>query len=290
MELAARDLRARIYAARQKWPEARAEYERAVDLIFRYSGTSTNPELQASAVERARATFRGYVDLHMRDAAARPYGVLRPATAVEVDALRMLEWARATSFSNARASTQDPASNARIDALLEKMAGKRVRVAALLERPTVPTRDVDLLQLEIAKLRAEIDRIRARASQPASISAASFLGAPDFPALSAGLTQWSYALGNEHVYLWTRDGKGIRAAVVALSPADIERQVAQAGEPATSRGQWKNGNQHSDGWLPCWYLPIWRAPMRLASRSSLTAHWRISPSVRCESPALARSR
>jgi CHAT domain-containing protein len=242
MELSARDLRARIFAARQKWPEARAEYERAVGLIFRYSGASTNPELQASAVERARATFRGYVDLHMREAAAHANGVLRPASADEVDALRMLEWARATSFSNARASTQDPASNARIDALLAQMAGKRVRIAALLDRSPAGSRDVDLLQLEIAKLRAEIDRIRAQAPHAASISNASFLGAPDFPALAAGLTQWSYALGNEHVYLWTRDGGGIRAAVLALSPADLERQVGRlaAGNKSRSVEEWQS--------------------------------------------------
>ena len=83
------------------------------------------------------------------------------------------------------------------------MAGKRVRIAALLERPQDSTREIELLQLDIAKLRTEIDRIRARARTAATNSSAA--GAPALTELSRDVVQWSYAFGNRHVYLWVRD-------------------------------------------------------------------------------------
>lgn len=227
-ELAAREVLARVLAARGKWGEARTEYERAVGLMFRYSSASTNPELQASAVAGARSTLRGYVDLLMRDAVARSHGKLRPASVDEVEVLRILEWARATSFTNARTAILNTASNARVDALLAQMAGKRVRIAALQERTSNSNTDVEQLQLDIARLRAQIDRIRGQSAQPTVMSRASFMGAPALPALAPGLEQWSYAFGNEHVYLWIRDGANIRVAVLSLRPAELERQVGMA--------------------------------------------------------------
>jgi tetratricopeptide (TPR) repeat protein len=226
LELAARHLQARALAARGQWPEARAEYERAIGLIFRYSSASTNPELQASAVAREDATFRGYLDLLMRGAVARGANVLRAATADEMDALRMLEWARATSFTASRAASPDGKTGARIDALLTKMAGKRVRIATLMERSVEPTREVEALQLDIAQMRAEIDRLRAGTAVSTPASSISFLGAPELPALPEQVAQWSYALGNGHLYLWIRDHAGARAAVLPLTTGELERRLA----------------------------------------------------------------
>jgi tetratricopeptide (TPR) repeat protein len=231
LELAARHLQARTLTARGKWAEARAEYERAIDLIFRYSSTSTNPELQASAVAREDATFRGYLDLLMRAAAAREAGDLRVASANERDALRMLEWARATSFTRSRAQSPDGKTGARIDALLAQMAAKRVRIATLMDRSVEPTREVEALQLDIAQMRAEIDRLRAGPdSAPATVR---FIGAPELPLLPEHVAQWSYASGNEHLYLWVRDREGMRCAVLPLKTAEIERRLAALRTHAT---------------------------------------------------------
>ena len=94
MEIAARHLLARSLAARGTWDKARAEYERTIGLIFQYSSTSTNPELQAYSLAREQATFRGYLDLLMREAAGNP-GALRAASPAQAEALRTIEWARA---------------------------------------------------------------------------------------------------------------------------------------------------------------------------------------------------
>jgi tetratricopeptide (TPR) repeat protein len=222
MELAARHLRARALAARGQWSQSREEYERAVTLIFRYSSTSPNPELQAYALAREHATFRDYLDLLMRDMGGHAPGALQEASAGELDALRMFEWARATHFSNPRAPALDAKSRARIDTLLAQMAGKRVRVAALLDRAGDQSRDIDRLQFETAHMRAEIDRLLAQAQSPSSAA----LGAPALPALAPGVTQWSYAIGNQRVYLWVRDATGVRAAVLPLAVAGLERRLA----------------------------------------------------------------
>jgi CHAT domain-containing protein len=223
MEIAARHLLARSLAARGRWDEARAEYERTIGLIFQYSSASTNPELQAYTLEREQATFRGYLDLLMRAAAAKP-GALRAASPAEAEALRAIEWARARGSSNARSTTLEPASAAQVDMLLAQMAGKRVRMAALLERPGDSTGEIELLQLDIAKLRTDIDRIRARPRLTMHTSAA---GAPALTVLSRDVVQWSYAFGNRHVYLWVRDAGGVRAAVLPLSPAELQRRLVR---------------------------------------------------------------
>jgi tetratricopeptide (TPR) repeat protein len=226
MELAARHLQARVLVARQKWNEARAEYERAIGLIFRYSSNSTNPELQASAVAREDATFRGYLDLLMRNASARGANVLQPATADELDALQMMEWARATSFSNSRALVRDAGAGARIDSLLAQIAGKRVRLAALQERSAESSRELERLQLDIAQLRAEIDRALAAAQSPGAGRRSSALGMPALPALEPGVVQWSYAIGGQHVYFWVRDAQGVRSTVLPVSIERLERRLA----------------------------------------------------------------
>ena len=43
--------------------------------------------------------------------------------------------------------------------------------------------------------------------------------------MPAGITQLSYALETEHAYLWVRDASGIRATVLAATPAAIDREL-----------------------------------------------------------------
>ena len=224
MEIAARRLLASSFAALGKRGEARTEYLRAINLIFRYSGASTNPELQAYTLAREQLTIRGYLDQLMSGATGRAPGVLRTAAPEEAEALGTIEWARASGISNAGAATLDAQSSAQVDALLAKMAGKRVRIAALLERPEDSMKEVERLQFDIANLRAEVDGLRAHS--PSAIAETPAGRAPPLPPLPAGVAQWSFAFGNRRAYLWVRDSSGMRAAVLQASPVELQRQLA----------------------------------------------------------------
>ncbi len=225
LEIAARRMLAQSHGARADFASARAEYERAIGLIFKYRSTINNPELQASAADHEKQVYRGYVDLLMRDVALRGPGKLLSVNASEENALRTLEWARAINFDAARVSSLDAHTQARVDELLAKMAGKRIRMASLADRSADATRELALLQLDIAKLRAEVDGLRATAVRdPKAAGTSPTVDAP-WPAMPAGITQLSYALETEHVYLWVRDASGIRATVLAATPAVIDHEL-----------------------------------------------------------------
>ena len=240
-EIAARRLLAQSHAAGGELRESRDEYERAIALIFKYRSTINTPELRATTLAHEQQAFRGYVDLLMRDVVKRGPGKLLPASAAEEDALRTLEWARALNFDSGRVSQLDAATQARLDELLTQMAGKRVRVAALLKRDTDVSRELDVLRLDIARLRAQVDQLSAAAFRDTKVAPASTVVDAPWPATSPQTTQLSYALETEHAYLWVRDASGIRATVLSATPAAISRDVATLA--AAVRG---NGAQRPD--------------------------------------------
>jgi CHAT domain-containing protein len=226
-EIAARRLLAKSHAARGAFGEARDEYEKAIALIFKYRSTINNPELRAATLAYEQKTFRDYVDLLMRDVVQRGPGKLLPVSRKEEDALRTLEWARAINFDSRRVAQLDAVTQSRLDELLAQMAGKRVRIASLGDRTDDASRELEVLQLEIARLRAEVDRLRAAAASRESKEArnSSVVDVP-WSVTSPGATQLSYALETEHAYLWVRDVTGIRVTVLAANSATIAREVA----------------------------------------------------------------
>jgi len=235
-EIAARRLLAQVNAARGSLPEARDEYERAIALIFKYRSTINNPELRATTLAHEQKTFRGYVDLLMRDVAGRGPGKLQQVNAAEEEALRTLEWARALNFDSGRVSQLDAATEARLEDLLAQMAGKRVRIASLLRRDTDVSRELEVLQVDISRLRTEVDQLRAAANRETNIADASTVVDAPWPVIAAGTTQLSYALGTEHAYLWVRDASGIRATVLSATPAAIASDVAKLAAAARGNG------------------------------------------------------
>ena len=140
LEIAARRLLAQSHSARADFASARAEYERAIELIFKYRSTINNPELQASAADHEQRVY--------------------PRLCGSADARRRAAWARQTASSqciggkcasHARVGARDqlrccarslrsmPIPRPASTSYWRRMAGKRVRMASLADR----SEDVD---------------------------------------------------------------------------------------------------------------------------------------------------
>jgi CHAT domain-containing protein len=224
IEVSARQVRAKLLAARRKYSDARREYESAIAVILDFRGSTASPELQASALAIEQTTFREYVDLLMRSSVARETGRFAPATADDEAALRVLELAR-TGGKAAAGVGQDANTQTKIDALLQQMAAKRVRIAALNNSASPGGTLSDTVQVEMSQLRVEVDRLRGGGTEESrSAKLPAGIDRP-WPAMPDGVTQLSYALGSRYAYLWVRDARGLRVAVLATSPARIERSL-----------------------------------------------------------------
>jgi len=234
IELGSRRLLAQSHVVRGETYKAREEYQRAIALIFKYRSNLGSAELQAASAVQEQQTLRGYVDLLMRDAVARGPGKLSPVSATEDEALRVLEWARANNFDPARVSQLDAVTQERIDELLAAMAGKRVGIAALRESSDDAARQLEILQLDIAQLRAQVDQLRAASAHPARATHISSVGAA-WPAVGKEVAQLSYMLDTEHAYLWVRNSAGIRSTVLAASPAAVARDLSLLASAIRSR-------------------------------------------------------
>jgi tetratricopeptide (TPR) repeat protein len=225
LEVKARHVLARVLVARGNHTAARLEYENTIAVILDFRGSTDSPELQAATLEHDQETFREYVDLLMREAVARGTREFAPASRDEEDALRVLELARSSNTAPVRDVRLDAATQSRIDVILQQMAAKRVRIAALNDRVSPAGKILDVLQLEMSQLRAELDRLRGGTTDPARRTKLPASVNRPWPVVAAGVTQLSYALGSRHAYLWARDAQGLRVAVLAESPARLERSL-----------------------------------------------------------------
>jgi len=213
-----------------KFAAARAGFERTFELIFKYRRASANPQLRLEALEQEQSAFRGYFDLMMRGSVANGAGAPRPASAQATAALRMLERSRETRLGKPRSVNLDAATSARVDALLAQMGDRSLKISALLGREldATETLQLDGLQMELARLRAEVDRERTVAAERhVSHEEPAVAVARPWRDVSPRAVQLSYALGNDHAYVWIRDPGGLRVAVLRETPENIERELTK---------------------------------------------------------------
>jgi hypothetical protein len=180
------------------------------------------------ALEEEQAAFRGYFDLMMRSVATGKPGAPQPASSEELAALRMLEHSRETRFGRPGNVKLDAAAQARIDALLGRMADRSLRITALLGRKldAQETAQLDSLQREMSQLRLELDRERtvAAEAQRTSSPPVAVISRP-WRAVTPRVAQLSYALGYDHAYVWIRSAQGLRVSVLSETPETIEREL-----------------------------------------------------------------
>jgi CHAT domain-containing protein len=229
-EIAAHRVMAMLRAKQGRRADALAEYRRAFALIFEYRSLTANPQFRMATLEHEQAAFRGYFDLVMRNVSARGSAAPQRASAAEEDALRTVELARQSHFGAARTGQMDAAAVARIDALLARMADKSLEIAKLIKRELTPPESAQLeaLQLDMSSLRMEVDRERtAAAKKQAGDKKLPGEATSTWRTIAPGVVQLSYALGDEHAYVWARSAAGTRVAMLRDDPATIERELAE---------------------------------------------------------------
>ena len=216
---------AQSHVARTDFASARAEYERAIGLIFKYRSTINNPELQASAASTRTAGFsrlRGPADARRRARGARQTAS-GECVGGECACARSSGRARSTFDARASLRSMSPPS-ARVDDLLARMAGKRVRMASLADRSQ--TRRANLhcsssTSPSCARKSTGCAHGRTRCKGRRRITD----GGSHRGRRCSGITQLSYALDTEHAYLLDTRRVGIRATVLAATPAVLDHEL-----------------------------------------------------------------
>jgi CHAT domain-containing protein len=228
-QIGAHRVLAMLQASKGNLDAARTEYDRAFALLFAYRAGTVNPQFRLVTLDHEVATFRAYFDLSMREVAAGKVTRPRPATAEEEGTLRLLERAREAHAGAVYLEKLDDSTAARVDALLAEMGEKSLKIATMLKQPAQSqSAELAALQMEMSNLRTELDRERtAAAEKQAALQQHAAVVARSWRPAAPGTTQLSYALGNEHAYVWVRDAAGIRVAMLGESPAVIEKKLAE---------------------------------------------------------------
>lgn len=212
--------------------EARVEYERALELAHEYREKSASMEARKAMLLHEQAAFRGYLDLELKSVAARGAGKLRAASQREERALRLVEFARDANYRTNRTGELDAQTAARVDSLFEQMGSLSLEIAKLAGHELNEAEQTKLegLQLEMMNAYAELDRVRTAASTKRA-AAENFRpdAARAWRGIGPGVVQVSYALGDEHVYVWTRSEAGILATVLDKSPKALEQELIELG-------------------------------------------------------------
>jgi len=219
-------MRGQLAERRGRATAAMRQYERVLELGADYRRRSGSSEARSTLLNDEQIALQGFLDIVFADVAHRGPGVVRPASAAELDGLMRLERARQESFGALRVATLDPESASRVDALLNEMGAKSVSIAALAtgDLDAKQTAELRSLQIDMAKLHAELDLVRATAADKRAGATASVAR---WRALAPGKAQLSYALSRERVFALVRTTEGTSVTVLAPTRRDLERQLAE---------------------------------------------------------------
>ncbi len=216
-----------VQMRRGKLGQARATFEKTLTLARAYrEHSSSSTEARSSMLRDESRAFQGYLDIVLADVAKRGPGVLRPASAAELAGMRRLELARQGSFGALRVGTLDAKTHAHLDGLLEQMAKKGLRIAALVRAEVDATQQAELqqLQIDMAQLHAELDHVRAAAAAKNSLGATR-TETYQWRSLAPGTVQVSYVLADKRVYAMVRSAAGTQLTVLAPARKDLEKEL-----------------------------------------------------------------
>jgi CHAT domain-containing protein/tetratricopeptide (TPR) repeat protein len=224
----ATEIKAQVDARQGRLAAARAGFERVLKLGQEYRERSASIEARSNILVDEQHAFRGYLDIEFADVAKSGPGIFRPATAAELSLMRRLERTRYESFGALRVGLLDAQTSARMDALLEQMAQKSLRIASLAQGDLASGQAAELqqLQLDMARMHAELDHERTSAAiKQANAAGLASTEARAFRPVPPGAAQLSYALSANHVYALVRSASGARVAVLAPSRKALEEEL-----------------------------------------------------------------
>ncbi len=213
-------VRAQLDARLGKSAVARAGFERMFALAQEHRRRSASTEARSGMSYDEQVGFRGYLDIVFADVPKRG-GVFQPATPAQLAGMQRLETARHENFGALRVGTLDAKTAAHVDDLLAQMAQKSLRIAALIGPGAAQTAELRALQIDMARLHAELDHVRTSAAASAPV------GTRAWRALAPGTTQLSYALGTRRVYALVRGESGAMVTALAPSRQELEQQLIE---------------------------------------------------------------
>jgi CHAT domain-containing protein/tetratricopeptide (TPR) repeat protein len=225
--MGAHRVRGNLLAVQGHTRQALDEFHATFALARDFRDKSSSTEAKGATLTHEQYALRGFLDVSLKDVAARGAGQPRRATAVEEAALVTLETARDTYFGPARPGELDAETSARVDSLLQQMADKSVRIATLLHEEDTPARATELatLQADMSDLHAELDQLRTAAAAKRVANTGLAAAVLTMRELAPGTVQISYALGNRHVYAWTRSAEGVQVTMLPKAPRELEREL-----------------------------------------------------------------
>ena len=218
-EIEGRRVLARVLAASGNRAAAREELQRSIEIIFAYRNFSASPELRASTLASQQQVFQDLIDLELPQDGAAGAWTSHRLTSDQRATLQVLESVRALNFDAQRSPTAADGL-APLDQALRELAARQVRVAALRARESPPQRDIRLLQLEMANLRALIDELRGRspANNPAAPTTAWSIPESDE-------IQLSYMVGSRRTFALLRTAREMQLWTLPDTPAALNASV-----------------------------------------------------------------